>query len=376
MSQNLMESSRPSGAFRAVAALFLALASTASGCTGIGSPPREPGEPVSGTAGSGPKPGGRATPVISGPFAHENLAVYLVRGPDRLAGRKLLGLDDALRDRKVVVHETEAVNRLAIENVSDDAIFVQAGDIVKGGRQDRALAVDLVVPPHSGKVAVDAFCVEHGRWSRRGAEPVRQFSGSSGALATKELKLAARQHKRQHDVWAEVDAAQRKLREKAGAAAVDGASPSSMQLTMEAPAVKARIEPYLEKLSKLPDAATDVIGCAFAVNGRLTSADLYASPSLFRALWPKLLRAGAVEALAETGATPEGWPRIDTVQAFVSDSPSGKRAEEEIGGRMKLLTVERDDAVLFDSRDVEQKAGWIRRSVVSKESSPQSRGEL
>jgi hypothetical protein len=309
--------------------------------------------------------------MISGPYIHENLAVYLVHGPDRLAGKRLLALDDALREKKVVVHETQSVNRLAIENTSDETVFAQAGDIVKGGQQDRALAVDLIVPPRSGKVPVDAFCVEHGRWTRRGEEPAHRFSGSPDALATKELKLASRQRKRQRDVWAAVTAAQEKLREKAGAGAVDRTSPSSMQLTMESRAVKGHVEPYLDKLSKVPDEKGDIVGCAFAVNGRLSSADVYASPALFQALWPKLLKAGAVEALAETGATKQALPAADAVRAFVKEPPSGTRVEEEIGGRTKLVTVECRDRVMFESSAVDQNDSWLRRNVVSRDPSQQ-----
>jgi len=44
------------------------------------------------------------------------------------------------------MHETGNVNTLQIENLGDQLIFVQAGDIVKGGRQDRTVAVSLLLP--------------------------------------------------------------------------------------------------------------------------------------------------------------------------------------------------------------------------------------
>jgi len=57
-----------------------------------------------------------------------------------------------------------SVNALTVENTGKDEVFVQAGDIVKGGQQDRVLSVDLLLPPRSGEVTIAAFCVEHGRW--------------------------------------------------------------------------------------------------------------------------------------------------------------------------------------------------------------------
>ncbi len=100
---------------------------------------------------------------LSGPFSHDNLAVFFLHGPDPIQGKKFLTLDEALRARKVIVHETKQVHQLAIENVSTEEVFVQAGDIVKGGQQDRTIANDLVVPPRSGKVPLASFCVEQGR---------------------------------------------------------------------------------------------------------------------------------------------------------------------------------------------------------------------
>src|SRR5439155_10084907 len=104
---------------------------------------------------------------VSGPFTHDNLTIFLLHGKDQIEGKKLLTLDEALAAKKVIVHETKDVNKLAIENVSNEDVFVQAGDVVKGGQQDRALAVDMIVPPKSGKVPIPSFCVEQGRWSKR-----------------------------------------------------------------------------------------------------------------------------------------------------------------------------------------------------------------
>src|SRR6266571_4240465 len=105
---------------------------------------------------------------ISGPFVHENLAIYLVHG-NSSGGPVPLTLDEALTKKAAKVHETGDVNSLEIENVGDEPIFVQSGDIVKGGQQDRALTASLLLPPRSGRTRVAVFCVEHGRWwPRRG----------------------------------------------------------------------------------------------------------------------------------------------------------------------------------------------------------------
>src|ERR1035441_11056658 len=61
---------------------------------------------------------------------------------------------------------------------------------LKGGRQDRVLTTDLILPAHSGKLPISSFCVEQGRWTRRGNEPAEQFGTSDKVVAFKQLKIA------------------------------------------------------------------------------------------------------------------------------------------------------------------------------------------
>src|ERR1044072_4944178 len=77
---------------------------------------------------------------IRGPTVHENLAIYLVHAKST-ARAVPLTLDEALRKGAVKVHETGTVSELQIENLGTDEVFIQAGDIVKGGQQDRVLSV-------------------------------------------------------------------------------------------------------------------------------------------------------------------------------------------------------------------------------------------
>ena len=93
-------------------------------------------------------------------------------------------------------------------------VFVQSGDIVRGGQQDRVLAVDLIVPARSGKISIAAFCVESGRWEKRGDEEAGKFNGSSDRIASRDLKIAANGSKSQSEVWKKVAEAQDKLRVK------------------------------------------------------------------------------------------------------------------------------------------------------------------
>src|SRR5262249_28235240 len=92
---------------------------------------------------------------------------------------------------------------------------------------DRTLALDLIVPPKSRRIPIEAFCVEHGRWSRRGDEAVTAFSASNNMLASKDLKIAAKARGSQGDVWANVSKAQKKLAENMVVARGSGAGAGS-----------------------------------------------------------------------------------------------------------------------------------------------------
>jgi hypothetical protein len=292
---------------------------------------------------------------LSGPYTHDNLSVFLVHGPATLDATSFLTLQEALERKKAVVHETGSVNQLAIENLGDEEeVYVQSGDIVKGGRQDRTLPYDAVVGPRSGRVPLDSFCVEQGRWTQRGDESPGYFSSSSSSLATSDLKKAAKApgQASQAEVWRNVARTQERLADKLGGSVRSGSSGSSLQLTLESPAVRSAVGPYLRALGTAPDDQDDAIGYVAVVNGRAVSADVYASPALFRKLWPKLLEGSAVEAFleAEAGRTfdPAGE---DAVHTFLAEAEGGKVCAEAVTARTYVQVRGAGRAMLFESCD-------------------------
>ncbi|HWT02072.1 MAG TPA: DUF6569 family protein [Pyrinomonadaceae bacterium] len=305
---------------------------------------------------------------ISGPYTHENLTIFLVHGVDTLPGKKFLTLQEALASKVVIVHETKDVNELAIENVSkDQEVYVQSGDIVKGGQQDRVLAVDLIVPPRSGRIPIAAFCVEQGRWRQRGQEEAGKFESSNDIVASNALRIAANKSKSQGEVWAKVSEAQAKLSENVGGSVNSTVSASSLQLSLENKKVQEGIDSYVKKLADIVEGKSDVIGYAVAVNGKMNNADVYGSSALFRKLWPKLLKASAVEAVAELqrGEKFEA-ARVDEVVGFFAEAEDGKAAGDESTDRVRRVTRETDKNLLFETRDQKQDA-TLHRSYIKKQ---------
>lgn len=305
---------------------------------------------------------------ITGPYTYQNLAVFLIHGPETLPGQNFVTLSEALKRRQVIVYETQDVNELAIENVSNEQVYVQSGDIVKGGQQDRMLGVDMIVPPKSGRIKIDAFCVEHGRWTRRGTESVSRFDSSTDRVATRELKLAANQTRSQSEVWQKVEEAQQKLSKNVGTRVNSAASESSFQLTLENKEVQESAANYVRALTHIADEQGDVIGYAFAINGQINSADVYAANALFRKLWPSLLKASAIEAIAELQPRQRYAPvTTDGVSDFLGAAERGRTSDERaVAGNIQLVTRETESHVLIETQDRKQKTKWLHRSYIKK----------
>ena len=328
------------------------------------------------------------TRKLTGPFVHENLAIWLVHGPSA-PGPVPLTLGEAMAKGKTHVYETGTVSELSIENAGDEEVFVQAGDIVKGGKQDRVLTVSLILPPKSGKMPIASYCVEQGRWTARGREDAGRFASSAAALPSREAKLAmkvaavaepaaptgpgasanARAAPRtapsaQGKVWETVAKTQERLARSVGAPVAAAQSATSMQLTLENDKLKATQADYAKALAGKGEAQGDVVGFVFAINGKINSADLYPSNGLFRKMWRKNLDASVTEALAAKGEGAGEPPAAEAVLAFLDNAEKGTTSECEITQTVSLETREAPGNFMFETRG--KKGGFMHRNYLAK----------
>jgi hypothetical protein len=335
----------------------------------IGEPGRDREEEIPSTPAPKTRAGLQTADLkLSGPFTHQNLTVFLVHGKDQIPDKDFLTLQEALEQKKAVVHETGEVSALAIENLSErHVVFVQAGDIVKGGQQDRVVPYDYVVPPNSGRLPLASFCVEHGRWTQRGEENAKQFDSSTAILATKELKLAARYRKAQDEVWAKVDEIQEKLAQNLRGKVRSDLSSSSLQLSLENAKVQTSADAYVERLGPITAGKKDVIGIAFAINGKINSAEVYGSHALFQKVWPRLVRACAIEALTELDKEQTG--QIVTaakLRTCLTEVDEGNASQQQVTERIVVVLQETGSNLLFETRDGRHKDAWVHRSYFTK----------
>ena len=59
----------------------------------------------------------------------------------------------------------DEVNTLVLVNNSDKPLLLLAGEIVTGGKQDRVIAKDRIVPAGGDPIDLGVFCIEPGRWT-------------------------------------------------------------------------------------------------------------------------------------------------------------------------------------------------------------------
>ena len=227
--------------------------------------------------------------VIERPFESRGLQIFMITGITAMSDKSYITLSEALANKKVTVHETGNVDELSIDNDSDGYVFIHSGDIVKGGKQDRTMAYDIIVPPKSKNIPLKSFCVESGRWQKRGHEDVSDFQSNTKMLSSKELRLAAKYEGNQGKVWNKVSKQQEKLNKRSIESkngyytqVNNNESASSLQLTLESEELNKAKQDMAEYFTDLLITShSNAIGYAYAINGEIYGVDVYNDRQLF-----------------------------------------------------------------------------------------------
>lgn len=226
------------------------------------------------------------TLAVQQPMNYKGLTVFPLTTKNAFPLGGFHTLDQALEQKSLIVKELPdgaEVNKLRLENTSDKYVFIMGGEVLKGAKQDRTLQNDLLVPPHSGKLEVNAFCTEQGRW----VEKSGQFE-SSGIAVPNSVRSAAKVGKAQDKVWESIARNQAKL----SVSTPTGAAKD----TYADKKVKADLKPFLDRLADLPDRS---VGVAAAFGDKLVAVDLFGNQELLKRLYPKLLRSYAVDVVGD-----------------------------------------------------------------------------
>jgi hypothetical protein len=302
------------------------------------------------SAGQMKQPAAAHFKVLS-PTSQGNLTAYPVVADTSFDTANLMTLDEGIRSGQVVVTETgqatplvrprpseggiwrerpmpmpqmsARVNELALINKSDRPLVLLAGEIVTGGKQDRVVGKDRIIPAHSDPVALSVFCVEPHRWTETSA----QFGTMHFSMAQPSVRAKAMADQNQQEVWNEVAKSRSAFVAAAPPAEGQIRSTSSYAGAMQSAGVVNQIDAiavpmehsYEDLLRQLH--AQHAVGVVVAVNNELIWADIFASPSLFEKYWPKLVRSYAAEAIAPHYSFPmmKLPPTEASAQAFLDN---------------------------------------------------------
>lgn len=276
------------------------------------------------------------------PVTYENLSIFPVVSGSSFDTRWFLTLDEGLASGEVQVREQGAegmarnrdgvarpayssgasVNQLVLINRSKRPLLLLAGELVSGGKQDRIIGKDRLVPAGSEPLPLDVFCVEHGRWSA-GAN----FTDAK-TIVHPSVREQATFKNDQGQVWDAVRSGttSQTVEVTGGAGATGAALPPPAPAALAAPEISRTIsseaptesyqkiyesrrvrdsaEVYVEELQRRFAKETSelkgehVVGVVVAYGGDTAWSDIFASSDLFHQYWTKLLRSYVVEALA------------------------------------------------------------------------------
>jgi hypothetical protein len=345
--------------------------------------------------------GGAAGYKVLEPIRHGNLTVFPVLASKSYPTGEFLTLDEGLRSGEVVVTEygslrglirrhpmppdvngnargNAQVNRLVLVNNSKRPLLLLAGEIVTGGKQDRVIGKDRIVPAESDPVDLSVFCVEPGRWTA-----TSEHFGASGAtyggpshgvgsnavatlMAQPSVRAKAMGDKDQDEVWAEVkkqrEAVSVEVLAAAPMVASEMAQTSSYAKVMENDEVKKRVDAvagpieqnYQSLIKQLRD--RNAVGVVVAVNGRIIWADVFASTELLEKYWPKLVRSYASEAVVTRAKDLESG--VKQAQAFLEDMEGRRETIDSEPGLYRHREVNGDGFMAFALTSLLPKTGF------------------
>lgn len=238
--------------------------------------------------------------ALADPIRIENLTVWPVVADAPIATGEFLSLAEAEARGAAKVYEKGSghadraeVNELVIENRGKVPIVAYAGTILKGGKQDRQLGGDVVIAAGT-TVSVDAFCVEHGRWSmQREGEATSGVFEVTKVVASKRVRAAGQYGKDQGKVWQQVD----KVNAKTGKAPATSTFLATVdEKDQRALAVRTRMEAEIRKHFTQLAGEPNVVGFAYAINGEPLGARAFANSQLLTAHFEPFLKTMSLEA--------------------------------------------------------------------------------
>jgi hypothetical protein len=328
------------------------------------------------SARAGEVPAKEAYRVLE-PIRHGNLTVFPVVASISHDTHDFLTLDEGVRSGEVVVSEYGSiqplirrhvrpvstdgarVNQLVLVNNSKRPLLLLAGEIVTGGKQDRVIGKDRLIPAESDPIDLSVFCVEPGRWTATTAK----FGSMGSAMAQPAVRAKAMAAKDQQQVWEQVRKQQAEISSSLEAPMATGiAGTTSYAQVMAAPAVQQKVDSvaapmehdYRSLIQQLRD--RNAVGVVVAINGEIVWADVFASTNLLEKYWPKLVRSYAAEAIV-TGAKAENVS-LKSAQEFLENMNGRRETVESEPGLYRHTEISGEGFKAFELESLLPKTGF------------------
>lgn len=335
---------------------------------------------------------------IGEPVTYETLTIFPVLSSQEAYTADFETLDAALASGEAIVAEQgeymrrsrngaepavmssgggAQVNQLVLVNRGKKPLLLLAGEVVSGGKQDRIIGKDRIIPIGAQPLPLDVFCVEHSRWTNGGATfaaaktmvhpTVREQavvdqdqnkvwaavrgdsvgsatgvgSGSGGGVGggggggTTSAEAPARARE-QAQMSSSLEVTAPRISQQQLSSVMASAAPTQGYRSIyQSAAVGPSVENFALEVERRFNRATSnlkgehVVGVIVAFGGEVAWSDIFASSQLFDAYWPKLLRSYAVEALTRP-ATREKVS-FDDARDFLRPAIGHVREETEPG---------------------------------------------
>lgn len=339
---------------------------------------------------------------ILDPVTYENIAIFPVVSASSQDTSSFLTLEEGLASGEVIVSERGAaglvrnrgqigsrglpqydsgasVNQLVLTNRSKRPLLLLAGELVSGGKQDRIIAKDRIVPSGAEPLPLDVFCVEHGRWTGSSS----QFTASKTIVHPSVREQAAVDQK-QTEVWAAVaggstaraslppGAPAPRISSEALSDAISSEAPTqSYRKIYESTRVGGSVDSFVDQVQRRFARATSglkgerVVGVVVAYGGEVAWSDIFASADLFHQYWSKLLRSYAVEALARPALRETA--SADDAREFLR-RPNGREVQETEAGVYRWREITQGSLALIELDALQPKTMTLHRLLLHRTS--------
>jgi hypothetical protein len=264
-------------------------------------------------------------------YKYKNLALYPIYAKEAMKKAtknfsNYVSFDNAIKENKIKVKETSisgTVNNLVIDNNSSDTVFLMAGEVVRGGKQDRTLGEDLVLLPNTKNNDIKAFCVEHGRWTTNSNTEMSANQSTyaftvKGKTANMKMRKAVDVDKNQSKVWDEVAKTNSNLGLSSSTGAYTAADDDSSYSKNE--------KEYVD-FFKFLKSEKNIVGVVVVTGDKVLGSDIFATESLFKNAFDNLLVSYVNEAISD------GKPvniKDEVVQVYMDKVLKDKASQEKM----------------------------------------------